>query len=106
MTWRHRQVEHIKMMETRMYNKMNLIDLLLHVHKRTTTPTAMKKEKEMKNKTMKRMFHHNPSKISHELEKESKETIPSNKSLMTFKPGELVGLKLVWLIFVSITHHF
>ena len=37
----------------------------------------------------------NPNKRSHELEQESQETIPSNKSLIIFKPGELIALKLV-----------
>ena len=98
-------MEHVKTKETRKYNKMNLIDLLLHLHKRTTTPTTMKKDKR-KNKTMKRMFHPDPNKSSHEFEQENQEIIPSNKSLMIFKPGELLALKLVWLIFVNITHSF
>ena len=96
---------HIKTMKTRMYNKMNLDDLLLHLHGRTTTPTTTKKDKR-KNKTMKRMFHPDPNKSSHEFEQESQEIIPSNKSLMIFKPGELLALKLVWLTFVNITHSF
>ena len=50
-----------------MYNKMNLDDLLLHLHGRTTTPTKMKKDKR-KNKTMKRMFHPDPNKRSDEFE--------------------------------------
>ena len=57
------------MMKTRMYTKMNLINLLLHLHKRTTTPKTMKEDKR-KNKTMKRMFHPDPNKSSHELEQE------------------------------------
>ena len=96
-------MEHIKMMETRMYNKMNLIDLLLHLHKRRTTPKTIKKDKR-KNKVMKRMFHPNPNKSSHEFEQESQEITPSNKSLMIYKPGELLALKLVQLIFVNIIH--
>jgi hypothetical protein len=76
-----------------MYNKMNLIDLLRHLHKRTSTPATMKKDKR-KNKMMKRMFHPDPNKSSHELEQESQEIIPSNKSSMIFKPGELLGLSL------------
>ena len=61
----------------------------------------MKKAKR-KNKMMKRMFHPDPNNSSHELEQEFQETIPSNKSLMIFKPGELLALKLIWLIFVNI----
>ena len=76
-------MEHIKMKETRMYNKMNLIDLPLHLHKRTKTPTTVKKDKK---KIMKWMFHPNPKKSSYELKQESQEIIPSNKSLMIFKP--------------------
>ena len=56
MTWRHPQVEHVKTKETRKYNKMNLIDLLLHLHKGTTTPPTMKKKMRM------RMFDPNPKK--------------------------------------------
>ena len=85
---------HIKMMKTRMYNKMNLDDLLLHLHGRTTSPTTTNKDKK-KSKTMTRMFHPDPNKSSHEFEQESQEIIPSNKSLMIFKPGELLSLKLV-----------
>ena len=87
-------MEHVKTKETRKYNKMNLIDLLLHLHKRTTTPTTMKEDKKNK-KIMKRMFHPNPNKSSHELEQESQETIPLNKSLMTFKLVESLALKPV-----------
>ena len=87
-------MEHIKMMETRMYNKMDLIDLLLHLHERTTMPTTTKRDKE-KNKTMKRMFHPDPNKSSPEFEQESQEIIPSNKSSMIFKPGESLAQKLV-----------
>ena len=93
MTWRHPQVEHVKTEEMRKYNKMNLINLLLQLNKRTTTPT-MKKAKR-NNKMMKRMFHPDPNKSSHELEQESQEIIPSNKPSMTFKPGESLALKLV-----------
>ena len=67
MTWRHPLVGHIKTTKMRMYNKMNLDDLLLHLHERTTTPTTTKKEKR-KSKTMKRMFHPDPNKSSHEFE--------------------------------------
>ena len=88
------EVEYVKTEEVRKYNKMNHIHLPLHLHKRTTTPTTMMKDKK-KEKTMKRMFHPNPNKSFHELERESKETIPSNKSSMIFKPGELLALKLV-----------
>jgi hypothetical protein len=95
-------VGHAKMMKTRMYTKMNLINLLLHLHKRTTTPTTKKAKR--KNKMMKKMFHPDPNKSSHELEQESQEIIPSNKSLMIFKPGESLALKLVWLIFVNTIH--
>ena len=98
----HPQVGHVKRMKTRKYTKMNLINLLLHLDKRTTTPTTMKKNN--KKKTMKRMFHPDPNKSSHVLEQESQETIPSNKSLMISKPGELLPLKLVWLIFMNIIH--
>ena len=84
----------VKTMRTRMYNKMNLDDLLLHLHGRMIMPTTTKKDKK-KNKTMKRMFHPNPNKSSHEFEQESQEIIPSNNSLMTFKPGESLALKLV-----------
>ena len=84
---------------------MNLDDLLLHLHGRTTTPTTTKKDKK-NNRTMKRMFHPDPNKSYHEFEQESQEIIPSNKSLMTFKPGELLTLTLVWLTFVNITHSF
>ena len=88
-----------------MDNKMNLDDLLLRLHGRTTTPTATKKGKK-NNKTMKRMFHPDPNKSSHKFEQESQEIIPSNKSMMIFKPGELLALKLVWIIVVNITHSF
>ena len=98
-------MEHVKTKETRNYNKMNLIELLLHLHKRTTTETTMKKDNR-KNKTMKRMFHPDPNKSSHELEQESQEITPLNKSLMIFKPGELLTQKLIWLTFVIITHSF
>ena len=47
-----------------------------------------------------------PNKSYHEFDQESQEIIPSNKFLMTFKPGELLALKLVWLTFVNITHSF
>jgi len=36
------------MEEMRKYNKMNLIDLLLHLHKRTIMPTTTKKDKKKK----------------------------------------------------------
>ena len=94
----------VKMTKTRKYTKMDLVNLLLHLDKRTTTST-MKKAKR-KNKMMKKMLHPNPNKISHELEQEFQEIIPSNKSLMIFKSGELLALKLVWLTFVNITHSF
>ena len=84
---------HAKMKKMRKYTKMNLINLLLHLHKITTTPT-MKKAKR-KNKIMKRMFHLDLNKSSHELEQEFQETIPLNKSLMISKPGELLALKLI-----------
>ena len=84
---------HTKMKKTRKYTKMNLINLFLHLHKRTTTPTTKKAKR--KNKMMKNMFHPKPNKSSHELEQESPETIPSSKSTMTFKPGESLALKLV-----------
>ena len=97
-------MEHIKMEEMRKYNKINHIDLPLHLHKRTTTPTTMKDKK--KKKTMKRMFHPNLNKSSHELEQESQETIPSNKSSMIFKPRDYSLEKLVWLTFAYATNHF
>ena len=84
---------HIKTMKTRMYNKMNLDDLLLHLHKRTTTPTTKKVQRT--NKMMKKMFHSDPNKSSPGLEQESQETIPWSKSLTISKPGELLALKLV-----------
>jgi hypothetical protein len=84
--WRHPQVEHVKTKEMRKYNKMNHLELLLHLHKQTTTPPTMKK------KMMMRMFQPNLRKISHELEQEFQEIIPSNKSLMTFKPGDPLSL--------------
>ena len=62
----------------------------------------MKKTKK-KNK-MKKMFNKDPSKSSHEFEQELLKTIPSSKSTMISKPGESLALKLVWLIFVNITH--
>ena len=40
---------------------------------------------------MNKMFHPDPNKSSHELEQESQEIIPSNKSSMIFKPGELLS---------------
>ena len=104
MTWRHPQVEHVKTKEMRKYTKMNLINLLLHLDKRTTT--SMTKKAKRKNEMMMKMFHPDPNKSSHELEQESQEIIPSNKSLMIFKPGELLALKLVWLIFVNIIHSY
>ena len=64
MTWRHPQVEHAKMNETRKYTKMNLINLLLHLDKRTTMPTMKKAKK--KNEMMKKMFHPDQNKISPE----------------------------------------
>ena len=66
MTWKHPQVEHAKMKKTRKYTKMNLINLLLHLDKGTTTSTLKKANK--KNKMMKKMFHPDPSKSSHEFE--------------------------------------
>ena len=96
---------HIKTMKTRMYNKMNLIDLLLHLHKRTTMPMTMKKDKR-NNKTVKQMFYPDPNKSSHEFEQESRDNIPSNKSSVTLKLGESLALKLIWLTFVNTTHSF
>ena len=84
LTWRHPRVGHVKTMRTRMYNKLNLDDLLLHLHERTTTPTTMNKDKR-KSKTMKKMFHPDPIKSPHEFEQEPQEIIPSNKSLMILK---------------------
>ena len=63
----------------------------------------VKKKTKKKNK-MKKMFNEDPSKSFHEFEQELLKTIPSSKSTMIFKPGESLALKLVWLIFVSITH--
>ena len=83
---------------------MNLIDLLLHLHKRTITQPTMKKAKK-KNK-MNKKFNQETSKSFHKFEQESQETIPSNKSSMIFKPGESLALKLVWLTFVNIIHSF
>ena len=56
---KHPQVGLTKVKKTRKYNKMNLINLLLHQEKSTTMP-IMKKAKR-KNKMMKRMFHPDPS---------------------------------------------
>ena len=83
---------HTKMKKTRKYTNMNLINLLLHHDKRTTTPTMKKAKK--KNK-MKKMFNEDPSKSFHEFEQELLKIIPSSKSTMTFKPGESLALKLV-----------
>ena len=105
LTWRHTQVEHVKTEEMRKYNKRNHLDLPLHLHKRATTQTIMKEEKNKK-KTIRKMFHPDPNKSSDELEQESQEIIMSNKSLMISKPGEVVTLKLIWLNFVNITHSF
>ena len=69
------------MKKMRKYTKMNLINLLLHHDKRSTTST-MKKAK-----MMKKMFHPDQNKSSQEFEQESQEIIPSNKSLMIFKLG-------------------
>ena len=92
------------MKKTRKYTKMNLINLLLHHDKRTTTST-MKKAKN-KHKMMKKMFHPDQNKSSHEFKQGFQETIPSNKSSMISKPGESLALKLVWLIFVNIIHSY
>ena len=102
MTSKHPQEGHIKMKKIMKYIKMNANNLLLHHDKRTTTSTMKKAKK--KNKMMKKMLHPDPSKISHEFERESQETIPSNKSSMISKPGESLALTLVWLIFVNIIH--
>ena len=80
------------MKKTRKYTKMNLINLLHHHDKRTTTPTMKKAKK--KNK-MKNMFNEDPSKSFHEFEQELLKTIPSSKSTMIFKPGESLAQKLV-----------
>ena len=102
MTWKHPQVGHTKTKKTRKHTKMNINNLLLHHDKRMTTST-MKKAKR-KNKMMKKMFHPDTNKSSHEFEQESHETIPSSKSIMISKPGESLALKLVWQIFVNIIH--
>ena len=102
MTQRHPQVGHAKMNKTRKYTKMNLINLLLHLDKKTTTSTTKKAKR--KHKMMKKMFQPDPNKSSHELEQEFQEIIPLNKSLTIFKPGELLALKLVWLTFVNTIH--
>ena len=81
---------------------MNLINILLHLDKITTTPTMKKTKK--KNEMMKKMLHPDPNKSSHEFEQEFHETIPLNKSSTIFKLGESLALKLVWLIFVDIIH--
>src|SRR5215216_7638116 len=91
LTWRHPQVGHAKTKKTRKCIKMSVIDLLLHLHKRIITPTTKKAKR--KNKKMKRMFHPDPSKISHVLEQEYQEIILLNKSSMIFKPGESHALK-------------
>ena len=77
------------MKKMRKYTKMNLINLLLHHDKRTTTSIMKKakKKNKMKNK-MKKMFHPEPSQSSHEFEQESPKIIPSSKSTMISKPGE------------------
>ena len=93
MTWKHPPVGHTKMKKMRKYTKMNLINLLLH-HDERTTMSTMKKAKK-KNKMMKKMFHPDPSKSSHEFEQELLKTIPSSKSTMISKPGESLALKLV-----------
>ena len=90
------------MKKTRKYTKMNLINLPLH-HDKEMKMSTMNKDKK-KDKMMKKMFHPDPSKSSHEFEQESQETIPSNKSSVISKPGESLALKLVWLIFVNIIH--
>src|SRR3954467_6501728 len=91
---KHPQVGHVKMKKTRKYTKMNINNLLLHHDKRTTTST-MKKAKKKNNNKMKRMFHPDPSKSSHEFEQELPKIIPSSKSTMISKPGESLALKLV-----------
>ena len=96
-------MEHVKMKEMRKYNKMNHLNLLLHLHKRTTMPTTIKKDKKKK-KTIKRVYHPDPNKSSHELEQESQRIIPLNQSSTTSTPGESLALKLVWPIFVNTTH--
>ena len=91
---------HTKMKKTRKYIKINLINLLLHHDKGTTMLTMAKK----KNKRMKKMFHPDRNKSSHEFEQELLETIPSSKSTMISKPGESLALNLVWVTFVNIIH--
>ena len=81
------------MKKTRKYTKMNLINLLLHLDKRTTISTTKKAKR--KNEMMKKMFHPDRNKSSHEFEQESLETIRLSKSTMTFKPGESLALKLL-----------
>lgn len=93
---------HTKMKRMRKYTKMNRINLLLHHDERTTTSTMKKAKK--KNEMMKKMFHLNQSKSSHEFEQELLETIPSSKSTMISKLGESLAQNLVWLIFVNIIH--
>ena len=61
------------------------------------------KKANKKNK-MKKMFNPDPSKSFHEFEQELVKIIPSNKSTMISKPGELLALKLIWLISVNIIH--
>ena len=84
MTWRHPQVGYAKVKNTRKYTKMNLINLLIHLDKRTTMSTT-KKAKD-KNKMMKKMFHPDQNKSSHEFEQESPDTIQSSKCSMISKP--------------------
>src|SRR3954469_7088636 len=91
-TRRHPQVGHTKMKKTRKCIKTNINILLLHHDKRTTTPTMKKTKK--KNK-MKKMFNEYPSKSFHEFEQELPKIIPSSKSTMISKPGELLAQKLV-----------
>ena len=90
---KHPQVGHTKTKKTRKYTKMNVNNFLLHHDKRTTTSTMKKAKK--KNKMMNKMSHPDQNKSSHEFEQESPETIPSSKSTMISKPGELLALKLV-----------
>ena len=51
------------MKKMRKYTKMNLINLLLHLHERTTTPKTKKAKR--KYKMMNKMFHPDPNKSSH-----------------------------------------
>ena len=83
------------------HTKMNINNLLLHHDKRTTTSTTKKAKK---NNKMKKMFHPDKNKSSHEFEQELPKTIPLSKSTMISKLGESLALNLIWLIFVNIIH--